>query len=199
MRRIPGSLLCLAALAALALSACATAPVTPPPSAAPAVQDTGGGLPNGAWVGELVVPSAEQAGGEERIFMVLYACGKDVRYYLRNAVTGGFESPLPALEVASRQGIHHLRYTDWNRAKADDWVETQSLDVVELDGRHARAWWSRTVSNRDLPAGHARRVVREHGSASFKRHSTDCPREAKERVVDRIHVPFDPDRPEKTP
>lgn len=195
MRRTRGSLLCLAALA---LSACATAPLTPALPAAPAVHDTGGALPNGAWVGELVVPSAGQPGGEERIFMVLYACGQDVRYYLRNTVTGGFESPAPPLAIESRHGVHHLRYIDWNRQKANDWVETQSLELVETDARHARAWWSRTVSNRDLPAGHANRTIREHGSVSFKRHSADCPREAKERLAT-IHVPFDPDRQETAP
>ena len=199
MRRVPGGLPCLAALVALALSACATAPVTPAPPASRAVQETGGALPNGAWVGELIVPSADQAGAEERIFMVLFACGKDVRYYLRNTVTGGFDSPVPPLAIESRHGVHHLRYIDWNREKANDWVETQNLDVVEIDARHARAWWSRTVSNRDLPAGHVKRTIREHGSASFKRHSTDCPREAKERVIDTIHVPFDPDQQETSP
>lgn len=190
MRCMPVGLLCLAAMA---LSACATAPVTPTPLALPAVQHAGAALPSGAWVGELVVPSADRPDVEERIFMVLYACGKDVRYYLRNSVTGGFESPLPPLAIESRHGIHHLRYVDWNRGKANDWVETQSLDVVELDERHARAWWSRTVNNRDLPVGHVNRTIREHGSANFKRHSTGCPREAKERVVGTIHVPFDPD------
>jgi hypothetical protein len=192
VRLVAYKLLCVSALA---LSACASAPA---PSAVPVTQAADpqlsrSSVPNGAWVGELVVPSVDDPGQEERIFMVLYACGKDVRYYLRNTVTGRFESPAPALTVESSHGVHHLRYVDWNRKKADDWVVTQSLDFVEIDARHARAWWSSTISNRDLPADHARRTLHEQGVASFKRFTSDCPREAKERVLDTIHVPFDPD------
>lgn len=126
--------------------------------------------------------------------MVLYACGKNVRYYMRNSETGRFNSPQVALSVESHHGVHHLRFFDWHRQKADDWVETQGLDFVEVDATHARGWWTRTINNRDLPVDHARRTIHAHGVASFKRHSSECPREAGDVNVETIFVPPDPDK-----
>jgi len=104
--------------------------------------------------------------------MALAACSGEVRAYMGDA-NGKFDTPRQDFTIRSNAQSHTIQFVD-AAAKQPDWVEIQTLTLLETDDDSATGQWTRAVNNRDLPASAGNRVFFEHGIGNFKRVSTEC-------------------------
>lgn len=132
-------------------------------------------IPNGTWTGmfEYSGVKADRSKHSGIIFIVVAACQNEVRFW-SNGGDGTYRSPEVKFHLNSYLGSHTISFKQEAGTLQPDWVETQTLLLVETSATRANFQWTRAVSNRDLEEGKPNRTFFEHGTGKLEHTSIVC-------------------------
>lgn len=142
-------------------------------------------LPDGAWQGTVhwrgtkADDSYFRTDGQPfdgEIMVLITSCKNEKKFWMQGE-DGEFHSKLVEYKINSYFGNHLIFYQN----RSDDllsppeWVETQSMLLMELDAKTLRAQWSRSVSNPQLSSTDKERDFFKSGVGTLERTSNSCP------------------------
>jgi hypothetical protein len=150
----------------LLLTACASQPIKTPSNLT---------IPSGTWSSTFQYSGikADKSKHAGTYSIVVAACDDEVRIW-SNGGDGTYRTPPVKFQVDSYLGSHVISFKDEAGGSQLDWVEIQSLLLVETSSTRAHFQWTRAVSNRDLDADHSNRTFFEQGTGEFEHVGFEC-------------------------
>lgn len=85
----------------------------------------------------------------------------------------------------SNHGNHLIFFENHDREtqSSPGWVETQTMQLIELESSALRVQWARAVSNPNLPETDRNRDFFWHGIGTFQQVDSRCPRKMMDAIV----------------
>ncbi|HEX7988298.1 MAG TPA: hypothetical protein VF616_32630 [Duganella sp.] len=171
-----------AALCGIMLLGCAAQPIL--------IADKNNGIdnfsmPDGAWQGTLHWRGTKADDSHFRtdgrpfegdIIVMVTSCKSEKKFWIKGD-DGIFHAKIVKYENNSYFGNHLIYYQNHSDGieNPPEWVETQSILLMEIDQKTLRAQWSRSVSNPQLPPGDKERDFFLSGIGTLERISDLCP------------------------
>ena len=184
-------MLLIIALTLSALVGCSLTPSKPSPRASPFTHFK---LRDGAWLGPIEVNGVHlndtnvgkdgQTLSHTTTFLVTVCDGKGI-FWSRRA-DGTFRAAAQAGGFINHSNLeNHLIYLENHDEESQtnpDWIETQTMLLIELNAGSLRAQWSRGVSNPLLSEADLNRAFFWAGVGTLTQVARECPRDMMNKI-----------------
>ncbi len=129
-------------------------------------------MPDGTWTGKFDWVIRHDGVKSEGYEIAIATCDGRARRWIKNE-QGEWRSNETEWTISSGPDSHTLQFVE-QFERQPDWVEIQTITLLEMNDELATVQWSRAVNNRDLANDNSNRSFFGYGTGTLKRIRVGC-------------------------